>query len=264
MQILVTGAAAGIGAAIVIAALRRGHIVIAIDFNENALIERWKGFKSVRCEAFDVSHADAWEDLADRLERAGQAIDVLVNVAGVLRSGTVGELLPQDVHSMIDVNVKGVVFGTNAIARGMIRRRAGHIINIGSTASLFATPGTTVYATSKFAVRGFSIAAAGDLQRHGIAVTLVGPGPVKTQMLEQQRGDHNAKLTFASRRALTAEEVAEAVLGPVMKARPLEFYLPATDGIFGKLCNVLPRYFLAQLDSARKRGERNFSSDAFQ
>lgn len=263
MQILVTGAANGIGAAITAAAVRRGDTVIAADLNNAALIERWKDNSGVVCEALDVSSAEDWNTLVDRLNRAGRVIDVLINVAGVLRSGKTGELLPQDVHSMLDVNTKGVIFGTNAIARDMIRRRSGHIINVGSTASLFATPGTTVYAASKFAVRGFSIAAAGDLRPHGVAVTLFGPGPVKTHMLEQQRGDANASLTFSGKRALTPEEVADAVLGPVLKTRPLEYYLPGKDGILGKISNVLPRFFLSQIDSARKRGEKNFSSSAF-
>lgn len=263
MKILVTGAANGIGAAITAAALRRGHIVIAADLDRQVLKDRWKDSRGVVCEELNVSFADDWEMLVGRLDRAGHAIDVLVNVAGVLRSGKTGELLPQDVHNMLDVNTKGVIFGANAVAPAMIRRRSGHIINIGSTASLFATPGTTVYAASKFAVRGFSIAAAGDLRPHGIAVTLVGPGPVKTRMLEQQRGDANASLTFSGQRALTPEEVADAVLGPVLKTRPLEYYLPGKDGILGKISNVLPRLFLSQIASARRRGEKNFHSSAF-
>jgi len=263
MKILVTGAANGIGAAITAAGARRGDTVIAADLDKPKLAERWNGNRNVICEGLDVSSAEDWAALVERLDRDGHAIDVLVNVAGVLRSGKTGELSPRDVHLMLDVNTKGVIFGANAVAPGMIRRRSGHIINIGSTASLFATPGTTVYAASKFAVRGFSIAAAGDLARHGIAVTLVGPGPVKTGMLEQQRGDPNASLTFSGRRALTPEEVAQAVLGPVLKTRPLEIYLPGKDGILGKISNVLPRFFLSQLDSARRRGEKNFSSSAF-
>lgn len=263
MQILVTGAANGIGAAITASALGKGHQVIAADLNRAALVERWKGKPGVVCEALNVASAEDWEALADRLGRAGHNIDVLINVAGILRSGRTGELLAQDVHGMLDVNTKGVIFGTNAIAPGMILRRSGHIINIGSTASLFATPGTTVYAASKFAVRGFSIAAAGDLRPYGIAVTLFGPGPVKTRMLEQQRGDANASLTFSGKRALTPEEVADAVLGPVLKNRPLEYYLPRTEGILGKICNAAPRFFLSQIEKARRRGEKNFSSSAF-
>ncbi|MFO1386137.1 MAG: SDR family oxidoreductase [Chitinivorax sp.] len=263
MLMLVTGASRGIGAAITEAAAKMGHDVIAVGRNQAALAQQWQAFANIRCEAIDVARADEWERLLARLEQGGQHIDVLINVAGVLHSGPTGQMVPQQVDEMIDVNVKGTIFGCNAVAPYMIRRGRGHIINIGSTASLFATPGTTVYATSKFAVRGFSIAAAGDLRPHGVAVSLVGPAAVKTDMLDKQRGDQNAALTFTGKRALTPEEVAAAVLGPVLKKRPLEYFLPASDGWLGKLCNLLPGVFLSQLAAARKRGQQNFGSDAF-
>ena len=67
---------------------------------------------------------------------APRAFDVLINVAGVLYSGQTGELKPDEVSAMLDVNVKGTIYGTNAAAQVMKPRGFGHIINIGSTASL--------------------------------------------------------------------------------------------------------------------------------
>jgi len=262
-NMLITGAANGIGAAVAEMAAEQGHKVIAADLNADALGARWRRNDNVRCEALDVTKADAWAALVKKLAQDGIEPDVLINVAGVLRSGQAGELNPSDVDLTIDVNVKGVIFGTNAVAAGMRQRRRGHIINVGSVASLYATPGTTLYAASKFAVRCFSIAAAGDLRPFGVAVTLVGPGPVKTAMLEQQRGDENAALTFSGRRALTTDEVAAAILGPVLKKRPLEYYLPFKDEVVGKISNVFPRYFLSQVDKARERGKKNFSDEKF-
>ncbi len=262
-KILITGAANGIGAALADLAADNGHQVIAADLDGEALLARCSGKRSVRCETLDVTNAAAWDGLVKRLEHEGIEIDVLINVAGVLRSGQTGELKPSDVDLMFDVNVKGVIFGSNAVAVGMRQRKRGHIINVGSIASLYATPGTTLYAASKFAVRGFSIAAAGDLRPFGIAVTLVGPGPVKTAMLEQQRGDDDAALTFSGRRALTVEEVANAILGPVMKKRPLEYFMPFKDELVGKISNAFPGFFLSQVEKARERGKQNFSDDRF-
>ncbi len=263
MNMLITGAANGIGAAVAAMAAERGHQVIAADLDLDVLAARWGGKSDVRCERLDVTSADAWDALVKKIEQDGNEIDVLINVAGVLRSGQTGELRPSDVDLMFDVNVKGVIFGANAVAKGMRQRRRGHIINVGSIASLYATPGTTLYAASKFAVRGFSIAAAGDLKPYGVAVTLVGPGPVKTAMLEQQRGDDDAALTFSGRRALTVEEVAEAILGPVLKKRPLEYFMPFKDEVVGKISNVFPRFFLSQVEKARERGKQNFSDERF-
>lgn len=262
-KLLITGAANGIGAAVADLAAGHGHQVVACDIDLDALSDRWVDKSNVRCERLDVTSADAWETLVKKLEDDGIESDVLINVAGVLRSGQTGELKRSDVDLMFDVNVKGVIFGANAVAKGMRQRRRGHIVNVGSIASLYPTPGTTLYAASKFAVRGFSIAAAGDLKPFGVAVTLVGPGPVKTAMLEQQRGDDDAALTFSGRRALSAEEVAAAILGPVLKKRPLEYFIPFKDEVLGKISNVFPRFFLSQVDKARKRGTKNFSDESF-
>jgi len=263
MRMLITGAANGIGAAITAMAAHQGHDIVAVDLNLEALKQRWGHHPAVQCRALDVRRAEAWQTLVQELEQGGFAIDVLINVAGVLRSGQTGELRPEDIDLTLDVNVKGVMLGANTVAPAMKARRRGHIINIGSIASLYATPGTTTYAASKFAVRGFSIAAAGDLSPYGVAVTLFGPGPVKTDMLEQQRGDPDAALTFSGARALSAEEVAAAILGPVLKKRPVEFYLPFRDSVLGKVCNAFPSFFLSQVEKARVRGQRNFTSDLY-
>ncbi len=264
MRLLVTGAANGIGASITELATQQGHEVIATDLDIRTLKQRWKNQPGVRCEALDVRSDAQWQSLCRKLEGEGLAIDVLANVAGVLRTGRTGDLKDDDVRLMLDVNVQGAILGANAIAAHMIAQGIkGHIINVGSLASLYATPGNTIYAASKFAVRGFSIAAAGDLRPHGIAVSLVGPGPVKTGMLEQQRGDDNAALTFAGQRALTTQEVAETLLGPVLAKRPLECFLPWREGIVGKVCNAMPGLFLRASQHAFNRGRKNFSSDNF-
>lgn len=262
-HILITGAAGGIGTAVVDMAAERGHQVIAAGLDVDALNDRWRANPRVRCETLDVTQWHDWQNLLGRLDADGVALDVLINAAGVLRSGQAGALRQPDIDLMLDVNVKGVIYGTNAVAAGMRQRQSGHIINVGSVASLYATPGTTLYAATKFAARGFSIAAAGDLKPHGVAVTLFGPGPVKTAMLEQQRGDADAALTFSGPRALTPEEVARAILGPVLKKRPVEYFIPFRDEIMGKISNAWPRFFLSQVSKARARGKKHFSDDKF-
>ncbi|CAN7144249.1 SDR family oxidoreductase [Pseudomonas sp. LjRoot71] len=264
MNLLITGAASGIAACMAELAIKQGHRVIAADVDEAALTSRWQHQAKVTCIKLDVRSQDSWDRLLAQLDEQRCPADVLINVAGVLRSGRVGELQLDDIELMLDVNVKGVILGTNAVAASMIARGyAGHIINIGSLASLYATPGTTIYATSKYAVRGFSIAAAGDLKPHGIAVSLVGPGPVKTAMLELQRGDEKAALTFSGARALTPEEVASAVLGPVMRKRPLEQFIPWHEGLLGKLCSIAPGLFLRMTKQAAERGKKHFTADSY-
>jgi 3-oxoacyl-[acyl-carrier protein] reductase len=265
MRLFVTGAARGIGAAIVKRALTDGHEVVAADIDRVALENHYriKGSPSdAELVRLDVRDAGSWVEALDSAERKGP-IDVLANVAGVLRPGRTGEIPPEDVDAQIDVNVKGVIHGTNEMAKRMRARRRGHIVNIGSTASLFATPGNTVYSASKHAVRGFSIAAAGDLRPYGIAVTLLGPTATRTDMLELQRGREESALTFSGARALHPDEVASAMFDDVLTKKPLELYLPRTDQWIGKLATALPRIFLRATGIAHKRGLRNFESYEF-
>lgn len=259
MKILITGANRGIGATLAQVALAQGHEVVALGRTREALEARWENHDEVVCDTLEVTSADNWKAIVER----HAPFDVLVNMAGVLYSGQTGKLSTDEIDTMIDVNVKGVMYGANAAAESMKQQGHGHIINVGSAASLFAVPGNTVYAATKFAARGFSIAAAGDLKPYGIAVTLVGPAAVKTDMLEKQRGDVDAALTFAGKRALSPEEVASAILGPVLKHRPVEYFIPRSDEWLGKFSTVFPKTFLKLAERARAKGEKNFNSKRY-
>lgn len=259
MKLMITGAANGIGAATVEAALAAGHSVIAADQDAAGLARRWGNMPQVITQTLDVRDAQAWQQA---MQAAGE-LDVLINVAGVLRPGRTGELSVEEVNLQIDVNVKGVIFGTNAAAAQMAPRGQGHIVNVGSTASLYPTPGNTVYAASKHAVRGFSIAAAGDLKAKGVAVSLVGPTAVRTDMLELQRSRDESALTFSGKRALSAAEVASAIINKVLKDKPLEIYLPSSEAFAGKLMTLMPGLFLKNVERFRARGVKNVKAGSF-
>lgn len=261
MRILITGAANGIGAALVQKALDDGHQVIASDANAELLTQRWQNSTAIT-RTLNVCDSEAWQQVIAEVEQQGP-IDVLVNVAGVLRTGATGEINASDVALTMNVNVNGLIYGCNTVAAYMRQRKAGHIINIGSLASLYAVPGLTVYSASKYAVRGFSLAAAADLRDFNIAVTVVGPGAVTTAMLDQQRDDANAALTFSGARAFSPEEVAAAVFGPVLKKRPLDYYLPASQGWQGKLTNLFPRLMFSQIKKLRRKGAAQAHSKSF-
>lgn len=262
MRILITGAANGIGAAVAQRALDDGHELIATDADAQALTAKW-GDSAATTMPLDVRDAAAWEAVVARVENDIGPLDVLINIAGVLRTGATAAIKPEDVELTFAVNVNGVIFGTNTVAKYMKARQAGHIINVGSLASLYAVPGLTVYSASKYAVRGFSLAAAADLLADGIAVTVVGPGAVKTAMLDQQRGDADAALTFSGSRAFSAEEIADAILGPILEKRPLDFYLPWSQGLQGKVTNLFPKLMFGQMQRLRKKGQSHFQAKAF-
>jgi len=231
LSIVLTGCASGIGRQLATDLYRLGHRIVATDVNEPAMREwgatHWPDPARVEILALDVRDAEAWERALDRAEARFVEIDVLMNVAGYLVARWAHETSVADVGLTVDVNVKGVMFGTNAAVRRMLRRGRGHVVNVASIGGIVPVPGLAVYSASKHAVRGFSLAAAQELRDKGIFVTSVCPGPVATPMLDVQLPRDEAALTFSSARALSAEQVSTAIIERVLTDRPLELVLPA-------------------------------------
>lgn len=279
--VLVTGAASGIGRQIAAALAARGDRVAAADIDEAALARAELGpgtspgtspgpspgetgtpGPGVLRLRLDVRDPDDWQRALDRTEAAYGPLDVLLNVAGVLRPGYLHTVTPADIALHLDVNVKGVALGLQAAAARMVARRRGHIVNVGSLASLAPVSGLGLYAASKFAVRGLSLAAAQDLQPHGVAVTLVMPDAVQTPMLDLQVDRPEAALTFSGGRSLTAAEVAQAVLraidtppgAPPGARPPLEVALPAGRALLARLAGAFPGPMLLLAPLLARRG----------
>jgi 3-oxoacyl-[acyl-carrier protein] reductase len=241
---LITGAASGIGKHLTGLLASRGYVLLATDANgpgleQAAHDEAWPADRVIP-HTLDVRRPEAWERALDALDQHFGPVDLLLNVAGVLKPAWVADITDEDVDLMIDVNVKGVIYGTRAAARRMVPRGAGHIVNFGSLASLGPVPGLGVYSTSKFAVRGFSLAAAVELRERGVAVSLVMPDAVQTPMLDLQVDYEEAALTFSGSRALTVEDIGHAVVHRVLATRPIELALPLGRGLLTRLAGDFP------------------------
>lgn len=240
----ITGAASGIGRHLTTAFARRGHRVLAADLAIDALEQsrREQGWspEAVHTVALDVRDPAAWRaGLRAALSAFGR-VDVLLNVAGVLRPGHIWETTDADVDLHLDVNVKGVVHGMRVVGEHFRSLRRGHIVNFGSLASLAPVPGLTLYSASKFAVRGLSLAAAQELGDHGVAVTVVMPDAVMTPMLDLQLDYAQAALTFSGSEPLTVQDVELALLEKVLPERPLEFAIPWSRGALARVANTVP------------------------
>lgn len=254
---LVTGAASGIGRELVLALLARGERVCACDINGAALaaLQASAAAGQLRVEALDVRDPGAWNRLVDAVVSDWGGLDVLCNVAGVLRDNWVRDDTPADVDFHFDINVKGVIFGMQAALRHMLPRRQGHILNIASMAALSPVPGLGLYSASKFAVRSYSLAAAMELAEQGIAVTTICPDAVQTPMLDIQKGKEQAALTFSGLRALTPAEVVQAMLD-ALETRPMEVVLPGWRGVTAKFANAFPAMGHRAVGLLRKVGRR--------
>ena len=155
------------------------------------------------------------DEAFNNLPAEGQNIDILVNNAGLARGfSTVHEGDIQHWEEMIDTNVKGLLYVTRAILPGMVERRRGHIINIGSIAGHQVYPRGNVYCATKFAVKALTEGLKMDLLGTGVRVCSVSPGLVQTEFSEVRfHGDKDrAAKIYADINSLTAEDVADVVL----------------------------------------------------
>jgi NAD(P)-dependent dehydrogenase (short-subunit alcohol dehydrogenase family) len=177
----ITGTSTGLGRAVAEAALARGERVVATARDPLAvkdLADRAPG--RVRTYALDVTDpATVKAAVAGAVEEFGR-IDVLVNNAGHGLVGALEELSEEEIHAVLDTNVLGVATVTRAVLPHMRARRSGHIVQMSSVGGVVGNPGHAIYATSKFALEGMSEALAGEVGPLGIRVTIVEPGPFRT------------------------------------------------------------------------------------
>jgi 3-oxoacyl-[acyl-carrier protein] reductase len=242
--VFITGAASGIGKHLTGVFLQKGYRVFATDVNEEALQtaaqeSAWPK-EPLRLAQLDVSNHAQWESVFAEAVAAWDGIDIIMNVAGLLLASRCHETPTHEIDAQVDVNVKGVIYGTRIAAAHMKKRGNGHIINIASLAGVTPVPGLAVYCATKFAVRAYSLAAALELRPHGIHVTVVCPATVQTPMLNNQLHNDDAELYFSGLRILTVEAVERCIFNRVLPKKPLEANLPRVKGRLLSLTNLIP------------------------
>lgn len=177
----ITGAARGIGLALAREALSRGNDVIASarDIDKLSLLKAEAPDRVFPVE-FDVCDQTGIADAAKAGQEWKGRIDVLVNNAGHGIHGAVEEVPDEAWRKVFEVNVFGLLAVTRAVLPGMRARRSGHVVNLSSVAGLVGGSGTGAYSATKFAVEGLSEAMAEEVAALGIRVTIVEPGPFRT------------------------------------------------------------------------------------
>ncbi len=177
----ITGTSTGLGRVLAEAALDRGEHVVATARDAGAvadLADRHPG--RVLPLALDVTVPEAVADaVAEAMKWSGR-VDVLVNNAGHGLAGALEELSQEQIDAVLATNVLGVMSVTRVVLPHMRERRQGHIVQMSSVGGVVANPGHAIYATSKFALEGMSEALAGEVAPFGIRVTIVEPGPFRT------------------------------------------------------------------------------------
>ena len=215
--ILVTGASAGFGAAIVRRFAAGGARVVAASRRLDRLqaLADEIGGDAVLPLVLDVTDRAAIDRALATLPAAFAGIDCLVNNAGLaLGLGAAQDADPDDWDRMIDTNCRGLVHVTRAVLPGMIARGRGHVVNMGSVAGTYPYPGGNVYGATKAFVQQFSLNLRSDLIGTPVRVTCIEPGMVGgTEFSTIRFGGDEAKAAavYAGMQPLTADDVAETV-----------------------------------------------------
>jgi serine 3-dehydrogenase len=218
--VCITGASSGIGAACAVEFAKQGAFLLLLARRRqriDQLATRLRADFSVRTHTLtlDVRSNPEVQSAVRSLPDEWKAIDILVNNAGLsrglapLQSGSL-----QDWEEMIDTNIKGVLYVTREILPGMVERKRGQIVNIGSIAGHAVYPAGNVYCATKFFINALSQGMKMDLLGTGIKVCSVDPGLVQTEFSEVRfRGDRaRAAQVYASTKALQPEDVADIVM----------------------------------------------------
>jgi 3-oxoacyl-[acyl-carrier protein] reductase len=214
---VVTGAARGIGRAIVLELLKQGRIVAGLDMMEDQFkdlerVVKEAGFEVVtRC--VDITQTDRFTEVLESLASDYGGIGILVNNAGITRDNLLIRMTDDEFDKVLAVNLRAAFVGIRAAAKSMLRNKFGRIINISSVSGVMGNAGQANYSASKAGLIGLAKTTARELAKKNVTANCIAPGFIDTDMarkLAQPIIDAVVEL-IPMKRMGTAEDVAKAV-----------------------------------------------------
>lgn len=232
--VAITGGARGIGRAIAAALVRKGCRVAIGDLDrelaESTAAELGGGTIAT---SLDVTDRESFAAFLDQTERQLGPLDVIVNNAGIMPVTLLAEESDASIRRQLEINVYGVIVGSQLAIERMEPRDRGHIVNVASSAGKAGVPGIATYSATKHAVVGLTESLRAELRGSGIELSCVMPITVKTELiegLEDQRGVKRVEV----------EEVADAVVD-ALEARRFDVYVPRSLQLSVTFGALLPR-----------------------
>jgi 3-oxoacyl-[acyl-carrier protein] reductase len=215
---VVTGAARGIGRAIVIELLKQGRIVAGLDLNAEQLRDlesvcRQRGFEVIT-KCVDITNTTALTEILEELANQLGGIGILVNNAGITRDKLMIQMDDDDFDKVIAVNLRAAFVATRVAARSMVRNKFGRIISISSVAARIGQAGSANYASSKAGLIGMTKSIAREVGKKNITANCIAPGFIQTDMTAVLPDEVKQKAmeVIPVRRFGTVEDVARAVV----------------------------------------------------
>ncbi len=215
--ILITGATSGFGKSCADMFAENGWQLILTGRRADRLDELQKKYSekvNVHIAAFDVRDRDACKEMVESLPEQFAEVDVLLNNAGLaLGLSPSHETDLDEWDTMVDTNIKGLLYMTRFVLPGMVERQKGHVVNIGSIAGSWPYPGGNTYGASKAFVKQFSHNLRCDVHGTGVRVTNIEPGLAQTEfsMVRFSGDKEKADSVYKGLKPLTGEDIAETV-----------------------------------------------------
>lgn len=220
---VVTGAASGIGREFARQLAAAGCHLALCDLDMAGLQATKTGLDKVNVtfHHVDVSDRARMFALVDEVLAAHAGVQVLINNAGIAAGGEFVAHDPAFIDKIVGVNLLGVLYGTRAFLPHLLTQPEAHIVNMSSMVGYLGLPGNTLYATTKFAVRGFSESLWAELGGTGVNLTVVHPGAIKTNVMRSaeftQADDQEKLVALMDRFAMSPERAVRKILRAVQR-----------------------------------------------
>ncbi|NNE98393.1 MAG: SDR family NAD(P)-dependent oxidoreductase [Pyrinomonadaceae bacterium] len=261
--VVITGAASGIGRALAIRLAQENISGLAIsDLNEEGLANTRELIDNpnlkITTHIVDVASEGEMRSFAgDVIQQHGRVTHV-INNAGAALGGAVSEVSVEDIRWLMDINFWGVVYGSKFFLPHLEKEDSAHIVNISSLFGFIAPPGQATYCASKFAVRGFTESLRHELEKTNIAVSLVHPGGINTNIVNNARIGENVSLSekeVEKRKAqenqninrTSPEKAAETILRGIKSKNP-RILIGFDSWLLSTIARVFPKRYFSIID----------------
>ena len=195
---IVTGASGGIGQAVAVRLAADGADVALFGQNVERLQATAEKVRAqgrrAECHQVDSKNPEAIDAAVSRVQQAWSRIDILVNNAGITKDGLLIRMSVDDWDEVMDVNLRSVFLFTKAVARTMMKQRAGAIVNVSSIIGLIGNPGQANYSASKAGIHAFTKSVAKELASRNVRANAVAPGFISTRMTDKLTEDLQKKM----------------------------------------------------------------------
>jgi len=214
---VVTGAARGIGRAIVLELLKQGRVVAGLDIIADQLAELEKVVKeagfTIITKCVDITNTNEFTEILESLASDHGGIGILINNAGITRDNLLIRMSDEEFDKVLEVNLRAAFVAMRTAARYMMRNKFGRIINISSVSGVMGNPGQANYAASKAGLIGLTKTIARELAKKNVTANCVAPGFIDTEMSRKlpEPVIEAAKQMIPMRRVGSVDDVAKAV-----------------------------------------------------